>query len=211
VRLVLLLLLAVGCASEAPDPPARAADPPELALGRERMAAGEHAAALEVYERWLAANPDAPPAQRFEVHRQAASACSNLPRFEPCVEHLERALELQPADPWSWYEHGYALWKLGRYEEAIDSLERALELDPWHLKAAQHLANVCFELDRREEALAAGDRVLEILAVADPAYLETWHADPPAIERWTRQRRVTLLDALGRHAEAAEERARLAP
>lgn len=130
-------------------------------LGRARTAEERHlyAEALDEYERALAIEPSA------DLHVAAARQAIGLERMDAAVEHLNRALELQP-------DHAGAHTLLGTYhqtqsedfERAIGHYRAAIEGDPSYAPPRERLGNLFIDLHRHEEAGA----VFEALIRAAP-------------------------------------------
>ena len=55
----------------------------------------------------------------------AAEACRELGRFDRAVEHLSRALELDPGNPDLLFERAVCRWKLSEFQEALTDFNRA--------------------------------------------------------------------------------------
>jgi len=81
--------------------------------------------------------------------------------FDLALRHLERAVEINPANPWNQADFGMLLSRIGRAAEGLERLRNARRLDPyfgpsWYWPA---LGVAQFVLRRYEEALADFDRV----------------------------------------------------
>ena len=80
--------------------------------------------------------------------------------FDLALRHMERALEINPANPWSQADFGMLLSRIGRAEEGLERLQNARRADPyfgpsWYWPA---LGVAQFVLRRYVEALADFDR-----------------------------------------------------
>ncbi len=83
-------------------------------------------------------------------------------------KHYERAVALDPHDPWVNALLGHYLSSLGHHEEAIAQCERAKSLDPLNPAISVSLALAHFLALRHEDAIAVCDRSIE----QDPTYSE---------------------------------------
>jgi Flp pilus assembly protein TadD len=73
------------------------------------------------------------------------------PRTKEAIELLEKALKLEPDDPFIQDSMGWALVKAGRYGEAIDYLRRAHAAKP-DPEIAAHLGEALWLKGEKEEA-----------------------------------------------------------
>lgn len=127
-------------------------------LGAALERSGDHAAAVEVFERLLEVDPDHAPAQNYLGYMWAEQA-----------ENLDRALDLilravaQEPDNGAYVDSlGWAYFQLGRYEQARQHLEWAARLVDDDPTIHHHLGDVYRALERPEEARAAYRRALEL-------------------------------------------------
>lgn len=87
----------------------------------------------------------------------AGMAENDLGRSHLALRHLDRAVQVLPADPDAVYERGVALYELCRFDEAQRVFERANALapdDPWTLHQLGLLAERRGEVERAEGFLA---------------------------------------------------------
>src|SRR5262249_11740034 len=80
--------------------------------------------------------------------------------FDLALRHMERAVEINPANPWNQADFGSLLFHIGRAEEALGRLRSARQADPyfgpsWYWPA---LGFTQFVLRRYADALADFDR-----------------------------------------------------
>jgi tetratricopeptide (TPR) repeat protein len=130
---------------------------------------------------------------RAEVWRQRARCLVLLFEFDSALVAVERAIDLEPRDPWSHYERGYLLRQMGRDEDAISSFSRAIDLDPRHFKAYEHRGGAHLDWGRNEEALADFTRAIAC-----------WDADDRSVcEEYSFRARA--LTHLGRSHEAERD------
>ena len=104
---------------------------------------------------------------------------------------LVRAVTLAPDSVEAHLAHGLLLSVVGRHREAVAALTRASEIDPTRRETQERLGLAWWMAGDGERALAA---------LADAVAI-----DPEA--RRPHFRRMLVLDQLGRHEEAADERA----
>ena len=98
------------------------------------------------------------------VHTDLKVLClSELGKHEEAMRCIDKALEIDPNDTYTWYEKGNALIELGKYEAAINAYEELLNicpegwLDVWIRKGGLHAL-----LDNNKEAVDCCDRALKI-------------------------------------------------
>ncbi len=80
--------------------------------------------------------------------------------FDLALRHMERAVEINPANPWTEADFGILLSRIGRAEEGLERLRKARRLDPyfgpsWYWPT---LGLAQFVLRRYADALADFDR-----------------------------------------------------
>jgi serine/threonine protein kinase/tetratricopeptide (TPR) repeat protein len=97
-------------------------------------------------------------------------------------KHYERAVALDPHDPWVNALLGHYLSSIGRHDEAIAQCERAKSLDPLNPAVSVSLAVAHFLARRYEEALAVCDRTLE----QDPTFSEAYRMKGAALRELKR-------------------------
>src|SRR4051812_1648557 len=78
------------------------------------IGAGDYAAAIAQYERYLALDEGSP-----EVHNNLANASRALWKMDVAVRHYRRALELRPDFATAHYNLGVTLFDIGRVDEAL--------------------------------------------------------------------------------------------
>ncbi|MEZ5608419.1 MAG: tetratricopeptide repeat protein [Burkholderiaceae bacterium] len=138
------------------------------------------------------------------------------------LAHLERALQLDAAQPAIHFNRGNVLMQMGNAEAALQSFRRAGELAPGRPDPLCNQASALLQLERGDEALALMQAVVE----QHPELAAGWNLlgmcqhrlqmDEPALDSYQRAQRLmpTLVDAwsnaaqvlarLERHAEAVE-------
>jgi len=102
-----------------------------------------------------------------EVQRRVDAATQYLQQgnTERAVEHLRRALELDPNDATIHATLGQVFWQTGEYELAEEHFRRALSVDPKFSRGRNNYAAFLYDRGRYEEAA----RQLEIV-VDDTLY-----------------------------------------
>jgi len=109
---------------------------------------GDPAAALDRFDRALAAKPD-----YAEAHMNRAGALRALGRFDEALASYDRAITIAPTHPEPHNGKGETLYRLGRFEAAAGCHERALALNPNHYRARVNLGLALNAAGRRREAL----------------------------------------------------------
>ena len=107
---------------------------------------------------------------RAEILRELALLKSELGRGDGALDHLRRAVELQPGHVPTRVRLGDLLARARRFEEAVEQYDRALEAEPEAPGAAAvrvRRATALVNLERGEEAVAEFRRALEA-APEDP-------------------------------------------
>jgi len=84
--------------------------------------------------------------------------------------HYERAMALDPNDPWLNVLFGHYLSSIGHHEEAIAQCERARSLDPLNPSVSASLATTQFLAGEQEDAIAMCDRIIDQDATFSDAY-----------------------------------------
>ena len=89
-----------------------------------------------------------------EAHRLAAYLAATYGRFDEAIEQSEKAVELDPLQPWNYIARGYAAYRSGRLAQAEASFRTALDLAPGSGKFHCLLGAVLIARGQRESALA---------------------------------------------------------
>jgi serine/threonine-protein kinase len=97
-------------------------------------------------------------------------------------KHYERAIALDPNDPWVNVLLGHYLESLGRHDEAIAQCERAVSLDPLNPSVRAGLALTLFVARRHDDAVAACDEIIHL----DPIYSEAHRVKGQALRELKR-------------------------
>lgn len=105
-----------------------------LQRGRERLAAGDCAAAAAEFRRATEWEP-----QHAVAHNSLAFALFNLQQFDEALRCAQRAAELDPTYADAQHNIGALMMVRGRWADAVRHLTRALELKPVYPEAMQML------------------------------------------------------------------------
>jgi len=87
----------------------------------------------------------------------------------------DRAIDVEPTNPFCWQERGVLKELMGKYEEALEDLNHALKLsEPVDdYEVLKHRAHVNFKLGHEDEARKDAERALLAPAhyeIGDPGY-----------------------------------------
>jgi eukaryotic-like serine/threonine-protein kinase len=89
-----------------------------------------------------------------EAHRLAAYLATTYGRFDEAITQAEKAIELDPLQPWNYVARGFAAYRSGRLAQAEANFRTALELAPGSGKFHCLLGAVLIARGQRESALA---------------------------------------------------------
>jgi len=109
------------------------------------------------YQRALQLNPNSP-----QAHHWYSSALAALGRFDDCIEHARRAVEIDPLSVYESVALGWQLIGARRYAEARERLRRAIELDPDFPIALWLLGEANAYDSRVAESLSHFERAVEL-------------------------------------------------
>ena len=154
-----------------------------LMYGNRALRQGNVEAAIQRFEKAVAANPRSAPA-----HQSLGGALARQGDTEGAVRHYSASLALEPENPALHYNLGTVLVERGESEQAIRHFRAAISLAPDYHNARYNLAT----------ALAGAGSYAE----AEGHYRTLLEADPS--DRGTRYYLAQTLRQLGRAAEAAE-------
>ncbi len=142
-----LFLCVAVCATAQTDPGA------DLRKAVELHQAGNYAAAIEGYQRFLKAHPEL-----AQVRSNLGAALAHEGRFEEAVREYSLALSVDPKNAPVRLNLALAYYKSGDIAQAIVNLEKVHEVDPTNMQAAQMLGS-CY--------LAAGQNA-KVIALLEP-------------------------------------------
>jgi len=163
---------AAGTLQDEPVPPGVAEQ--ALARGILEVQAGRTDLGVLSLRRALELAPSEASGLRAEAHRWIGHAFVREGDPDGALTELNRALDEEPDDPWTFYACGTAWSAMGEEESALACFTRALELDPRHIKALQWRAQVWLERGRTAAAVDDLSAALLALEEADEAALATW-------------------------------------
>jgi len=161
----------------------------QSALAHQRR--GDHAGAIALLEKVLAANPDHSDAHHLmglslQAQGNAAAALAAIRRAieikptEPmfhtnagavavaagdvgaAIAHYRHALEIDPNHADACNNLGIALQKLGYLDQALVALGRAVEINPRLASAMVNMGSVLHSLGREQEAIAQYERAIAV-------------------------------------------------
>jgi TolB-like protein/cytochrome c-type biogenesis protein CcmH/NrfG len=89
-----------------------------------------------------------------EAHRLAGYLATTNGRFDEAVEQSEKAIELDPLQPWNYIGRGYAAYRSGRLAQAEANYRTALDLAPGSGKFHSLLGTALIARGQRDSALA---------------------------------------------------------
>jgi serine/threonine protein kinase len=113
----------------------------------------------EVDWNWQAADAELKQAIELEpgnseAHRLAGYLATTYGRFDEAIKHSEKAIELDPLQPWNYIGRGYAAYRSGRLAQSEANFRTALDLAPGSGKFHCLLGAVLIARGQRESALA---------------------------------------------------------
>ena len=102
-RLAIVLLLLFGSACQVPEPPVD-----------------------NRYQRATVntASSQAPSRPVVQLQNQALAAI-NEDQYQLAIDYLQRAIKIQPRDPWSWYYLADIYWRKGQYDRCLAMIDRS--------------------------------------------------------------------------------------
>ena len=120
-------------------------------LGAELIKQGRHDEAVAAFQRGIQAA--ATPWDAADAHNNLGCELMLNGKLATAVEHLERAVTLNPANAEAQNNLGYALRGLGRLAEAIARYEQAVRLRPDYADARNNLGVALADAGRPADAL----------------------------------------------------------
>ncbi len=88
----------------------------------------------------------------------------------PAAEVLQKALQLAPADPETWYRYGILDSTAGRISDALDKIRKAISLDPTLPEKSRRLGEILANAGRPDDAQVALRDALRIDPYDDDAW-----------------------------------------
>lgn len=121
---------------------------------------GEIHAALELFERALAQNPE--PREIASIYVHMASCQKDLGLYSNALETLEEAEKHNRELKEIYNLRGFCLYQLKRHQEAISAFERAIEIDPGSAIDYANIGSNLRELGMIEEAIRLYKMALDL-------------------------------------------------
>ena len=103
-RLAIILLLLSSSACQVPEPPV---DNRYQRAPESTTSAGQ-----------------APPSPVVQLQNQALAAI-NEDQYQLAIDTLQRAIKIQPRDPWSWHYLADIYWRKGQYDRCLEMIDRS--------------------------------------------------------------------------------------
>jgi predicted Zn-dependent protease len=102
-RLAIVLLLLFSSACQVPEPP----------VDNRYQRAPE-----------TTASSQAPSSPVVQLQNQALAAI-NEDQYQLAIDYLQRAIKIQPRDPWSWHYLADIYWRKGQYDRCLAMIDRS--------------------------------------------------------------------------------------
>ena len=125
-------------------------------MGVLRARRGEFVAAIEFFDRAIAADPE-----MGSLHNNRGHALLALHRLDEATASYDRAIELQREDASALNNRGTALQDQLRFDEALDSFARAIAVEPGFAAAHRNRGELLLETGQREAGIEALRRARE--------------------------------------------------
>jgi len=107
---------------------------------------------IATIERYLAAACEPPPAT---AHMMLANAYAQVSKYEPALEHVQRAFEKADKVEESWLQLKLALhYELKDYRRSAETLVRLVAMAPDNAQYWKQLSGVLLEIEEQTDALA---------------------------------------------------------
>ncbi|MFN4032984.1 MAG: tetratricopeptide repeat protein [Fimbriimonadales bacterium] len=86
---------------------------------------GEHARAIQVYQRGIRLNPN-----RYDLYYDLGYAYFNKRQYEQALPYLEKATSFPNAPQFAWKTLAHCYERLGRLQQSLQAWQKAKQLDP---------------------------------------------------------------------------------
>ena len=146
--------------------------------------------ALEVYQRLSRDS-----LEDVQIHLNMASAYTGLQNSSAALEHLDRAIALDPGLGEAYAKKGYLLAQMGSYPAAAEALELALRQDPRNPRHLLQLGLVRCSMEQWEAGLASLQAATELDSTYYQAFMSLGEA-------WKRLGELDQAEAAFRRAAA---------
>jgi tetratricopeptide (TPR) repeat protein len=138
-----------------------------ITLGNMDFRAEDYAAALEKYERALAAAEAGADGRKSDIYYSMGMALRRLERYAEAANWMEKA---DANDFLVNYYIADIYNELQKYDLAIKRMKRAVELKPDESRALGTLGHFYYALSEREEQAERFDKALEVIQESIPFY-----------------------------------------
>ncbi len=89
------------------------------------------------------------------LHTRLGYELCKIGRFDEATHYLNRAVQIDPKNPWDWILLGSASLSNGRTDEAADCFLKAMTLDPGNIQVRTFVPRILLRQGRGEEARQA--------------------------------------------------------
>jgi serine/threonine protein kinase len=126
------------------------------------------------------------PQKTKEQWLNEGDAHHNDGRYKEAIAAYDRAIQLDPNDPYVYYNRGNAYSKLKEYQQAIADYDRAIAFNPNNADVYNNRGIAYFGLTEYQQAIADYDRAIAL----DPKYAPTYFNRGEAYHRLRKPRRA---------------------
>lgn len=91
-----------------------------------------------------------------------AVALASQDKAKEALPAAQRAISLEPNQPYHFFSHSFVLGRLKKYEEAVREIQTAIRLDPLDVRNHAQLSNLYISLKEWQKALDAAEKGLEL-------------------------------------------------
>ncbi|MEM9213497.1 MAG: serine/threonine-protein kinase [Cyanobacteria bacterium P01_F01_bin.150] len=158
--------------------------------------AGQYSEALVLYERAIAAYPDA-----TEAYVGQCYSLNALQRFDEAIAACDQAIDLDKDHSRALWSKGYALEQQQEYKDAIKLYDKAIKKDPAFAEAWNNKGTALLRMDKLQKAVDAFDEAIAL----DPSLSEAWSNRGAAL--WGLQQFSAALDSVDRALSLEPENA----
>lgn len=128
-------------------------------------------------------------------------------QYTECAASCDKALEIEPTEPATWFLKSFALEMLGRFEEALESCDKGLEIDPENIVGWCNKGRYLYSLGQLESALQTFSTALNINPQSEYARevedkIKKWLQREGQNDEWIQK--VLHFLQRGRHNEALD-------
>jgi predicted CXXCH cytochrome family protein len=136
-----------------------------IVLGDAWRNTGKQPEAVAAYQEAVRLNP-----RSVRALRALAAGLADAGMHAPAAEVLQKAIQLAPADPETWYRYGILDSTGGRVSDALDKVRKAIGLDPTLPEKSRRLAEILAQAGKPDDAQAALRDALRIDPYDDDAW-----------------------------------------